>query len=315
MIVGSGLIAGRPTETREAQLLSASQASVAVIPPSTGITAPVIYDARSEQRNDASSATSSGCPPRLRAVPWTSWGNRSAAPGPPDSSVSMKPGQMAMARMPRVPYSTAAALVKEMTPAFAAEYTLTGKAVALIPPVDDQLRITPPPQPSRVLMPCLVPKKTPRKSTSMTRSYSSAVTSASGAAAPIPATLRTASTRPKTSSAAANMASTWFSLVTSQRNGTTASPSSAAVSSSRPLMSAASTRAPSRTKARLQALAIPEPAPVITATLPSSSFIRSSDAVPWVVIAQLLDDPSRSATLVPLAGSSGGGHLWRRGCG
>ena len=51
----------------------------------------------------------------------------------------MNPGQMAMARMPWVPYSTAAALVNAMTPALAAEYTLTGKAVALMPPVDDQL--------------------------------------------------------------------------------------------------------------------------------------------------------------------------------
>jgi hypothetical protein len=36
-------------------------------------------------------------------------------------SVSMKPGQMAIARMPRVPYSTAAALVNAITPALAAE--------------------------------------------------------------------------------------------------------------------------------------------------------------------------------------------------
>src|SRR5262245_18631639 len=78
--------------------------------------------------------------------------------------------------------------------------------------------------------------------------------------------------RPNASRAAANMASTWASCVTSQRNGTTAAPSSFAVSCSRPLMSAANTRAPSRTKARAEARAIPEPAPVMTATLPSSSF-------------------------------------------
>src|SRR3954449_1461414 len=54
-------------------------------------------------------------------------------------------------------------------------------------------------------------------------------------------------------------------------NGTTASPSVAAVSSSRPLMSAASTLAPSRTNTSAVARAIPEPAPVMTATFPSSS--------------------------------------------
>jgi hypothetical protein len=36
-------------------------------------------------------------------------------------SVRMKPGQMALARIPRWPYSTAAALVTAMTPALAAE--------------------------------------------------------------------------------------------------------------------------------------------------------------------------------------------------
>lgn len=57
----------------------------------------------------------------------------------------MKPGHMAIARMAWVPYSTAAALVSAMTPAFAAEYTLTGNGVAFVPPVDDQLTMTLPP--------------------------------------------------------------------------------------------------------------------------------------------------------------------------
>src|SRR5215472_10540193 len=146
-------------------------ASVAAMPPSTGMTAPVMYVARSEHRNEASSATSSGWPPRLSAVPCTTCGFRSAAPGPPAISVSMKPGQIAMARMSWVPYSTAAALVNAMTPAFAAEYTLTGDGLkALRPTVADQLTMTPPPVASIVLMPCLVPCQTPRRSASMTRS-------------------------------------------------------------------------------------------------------------------------------------------------
>src|SRR2546423_12720465 len=87
----------------------------------------------------------------------------------------------------------------------------------------------------------------------------------------MPATLSTASTCPKASRTAANMASTSSSVVTSTWNGTTASPSSAAVSFSAPLMSAANTLAPSRTNTSDAAFAIPDPAPVMTATLPSSS--------------------------------------------
>jgi hypothetical protein len=41
-------------------------------------------------------------------------------------------------------------------------------------------------------------------------------------------------------------------------------------------MSAATTRAPSRTKTFTDAFAIPEPAPVMTATLPSNSPIEDS---------------------------------------
>src|SRR6185312_4117917 len=44
-----------------------------------------------------------------------------------------------------------------------------------------------------------------------------------------------------------------------------------------PLMSAATTLAPSRTNAFTDAFAIPDPAPVMTATLPSSIPIRAPD--------------------------------------
>ena len=98
----------------------------------------------------------------------------------------------------------------------------------------------------------------------------------------MPATLSTASTRPNCSTAAAIMASTSASWVTSQCTGRTSPPTSAAVSCSAPLMSAATTLAPSRTKTLTDALPMPDPAPVITATLPSSSPImrlRSSGRV------------------------------------
>ena len=47
-----------------------------------------------------------------------SCGNRAPEPGPPVRAVSTKPGHTALARTPCVPYSTAADLVNEMTPAF-----------------------------------------------------------------------------------------------------------------------------------------------------------------------------------------------------
>ncbi len=104
-------------------------------------------------------------------------------------------------------------------------------------------------------------------------------------ALPIPATLHTTSTRPNTSSARANMASTSASWVTSTWQGTTASPAWSAVSCSAPLMSAARTWAPSSTNNSVEAFAIPEPAPVMTATLPSSkpmtiSLCRPPEVIP-----------------------------------
>src|SRR5690348_16952137 len=109
-----------------------------VLPPSMGMTAPVMKLDRSDARNEASSATSSGWPARFIAAPSTSCGKLSMAACPPESSVTMRPGQMAFARMPLVPYSTAAALVNAITPAFAALYTLVGMSDALSPPIDDQ---------------------------------------------------------------------------------------------------------------------------------------------------------------------------------
>src|SRR5262245_53908320 len=86
----------------------------------------------------------------------------------------------------------------------------------------------------------------------------------------MPATLSTTSTRPNVRTAAAIMASTSASLVTSQCTARALPPNSAAVSCSAPLMSAATTLAPSRTNTLTDAFAIPDPAPVITATLPSN---------------------------------------------
>ena len=84
--------------------------------------------------------------------------------------------------MPFAPYSTAAALVNAITPAFAAEYTLVGMSDAFMPPIDDQLRITPPPVGSIVADAVLRAEQHALRSTAMIRSYSSSVMSASGCA-------------------------------------------------------------------------------------------------------------------------------------
>ena len=104
----------------------------------------------------------------------------------------------------------------------------------------------------------------------MIRSYCSMVTSATMAASAMPATLSTASSRPNSVTAVAIIRSTSASCATSHCTGTTPSPTAAAVSFCAPLMSAATTRAPSRTKISTDALPMPDPAPVMTATLPSN---------------------------------------------
>src|SRR6266576_972250 len=58
--------------------------------------------------------------------------------------------------------------------------------------------------------------------------------------------------------------------------GNTPAPTSAAVSFCAPLMSAATTCAPSRTKILTVSRAMPEPAPVMTATFPSNMPLEDS---------------------------------------
>src|SRR5262249_44797566 len=92
------------------RVASRRQASFAAQPPSTGTIAPGTNDARSDTRNAATSATSDGLPAR----PSAAFSNISGYFSPPDApmiSVRMKPGQIALTRMPCLPYSTAASLV------------------------------------------------------------------------------------------------------------------------------------------------------------------------------------------------------------
>src|SRR4051794_2541956 len=119
----------------------------------------------------------------------------------------------------------------------------------------------------------------------------------------MPAQLSIASSCPNSATAACTAASRSDSLVTSQCTGTTSPPTSAAVSFSAPLMSAATTFAPSRANTFTDALPIPDPAPVTTATFPSSSPIASSPLLTGGLLSRQ-DDGTKSregATLTTTA--------------
>ena len=128
--------------------------------------APLTNEARSEHRNAATWATSSGCPARWSDAFSYISGNF-APPDAPMISVSMNPGQRALARIPWCPYSADADLVTEMTPALAALYTDVDIPPddAFNPPTDDQLTIDPPPAAIIAGMPYFIPRRTPRRST------------------------------------------------------------------------------------------------------------------------------------------------------
>src|SRR6185312_15857884 len=183
-------------------------------PPSTGMIAPETNDARSEHRNAATSATSSGRPPRPSDAFFAISGNCDP-PDAPMISVSMNPGQTQFTRTPLRPYSADADLVSETTPALAALYTEVAIACsdARNPPTDDQLTTAPPPASRRRGMPYFMPRKTPRRSTSITVSKSLISVLWIGPPIPMPATLRTASTCPNSATAASNSAATSGSML------------------------------------------------------------------------------------------------------
>ena len=108
------------SEPRPAPSDVGRQPTLAVVPPSIEMTAPVMKLARSDARNEASSATSSGWPARLSADASMSCGNRAPEPGPAGQRGLDEAGAHGVGADALVPYSTAADLVNEMTPAFEA---------------------------------------------------------------------------------------------------------------------------------------------------------------------------------------------------
>src|SRR5262249_37779090 len=99
----------------------------ALRPPSAGITAPLIMRDSSEARKRAMWAMSSGSPiangcRRRSSMPSRGGAERSASAGPRRLRIlseSTTPGQMALARIPRGPYSPASARVSARIAPFA----------------------------------------------------------------------------------------------------------------------------------------------------------------------------------------------------
>ena len=123
---------------------------------------------------------------------------------------------------------------------------------------------------------CFMQAHTPRRLIAVTRSKTSAGSSAASLGGTwTPALLKAKSSRPKVSTAALTMAATLSSSETSQRTPRTRWPadvnSSVAVPSVASLMSAMTTEAPASANARAVARPMPELPPVTRATCPAKS--------------------------------------------
>src|SRR6266571_4469870 len=117
------LAAAHPLQRRLVGPLALRRRYHAAVPPSTGITAPVMKDDRGDSRNSTTSATSSVRPSRPSGI----WAVSAASP--PDMrsqagaiGTSMKPGATVFTRMPRPASSQAPTLVRPSIAAFDAEY-------------------------------------------------------------------------------------------------------------------------------------------------------------------------------------------------
>src|SRR5262249_9440247 len=177
-------------------------------------------------------------------------------------------------RMPWRAYSSAAALVMPATPCLAAVYAGTRMA-PVSPMMDEVLTMAPLPCLSICVISAFMHSHTPVKLTASTWFQSSSLHSCvSTLLPPMPALLNAQSSRPYVSTALATIVSTSCDFDTSVLTKIASAPLSLTiVNVSWPPASttSASTRlAPSRTKILAVARPMPEPAPVISAILPSN---------------------------------------------
>src|SRR3954469_19196783 len=185
--------------------------------------------------------------------------------------VSMMPGQMAHTWMPCSASSAFSDSLMPTTPNFDAEYgAMPGAATR--PAIDAVFTIEDRP-------PCAIIRVTnarttsarPSRFTPITRCQSSTVVCSISAAWPMPALLWSTSTRPSSSNTREANASTASGSVTSTTCACALPPiSRATASADSPFTSATCTFAPSFANSSALARPIPEPAPVITTTLPAN---------------------------------------------
>ena len=180
---------------------------------------------------------------------------------------------MALARTPFGPNCTASDFVSAITAPLLAVYASCGTDDPTRATKDAMLMTEPPPARISSGMPCLQHSARPRTLIAMVRSQicSDMVSTDSSAWSKTPALLYRTFRDPNRSTAVRMIRWTSASLVTSPVAATALSPRSPTVScTASALTSTATTRAPSRTNTWVATRPIPPPAPVMSATLPSS---------------------------------------------
>src|SRR6266568_1599724 len=248
-------------------------------PPSRTRDWPVINEARSEHIQTTASAISLGVPNRPigcrpRICFWISGSpKRRSAMG-----VSITAGHTTFTRMPLRAFSSAAVLVRAITPCLLAQY-VPAPAKPMRPATDAMLTMAPPP-------PCLSicwisyfrQSHTPLRLMSITRSQSPSDCSATGLKLPsIPALLNATSKRPNFSTVFQTSASTSVAFDTSVLTNKPSPPAARTRSivsfpsdSRRP---ATTTLAPAFAKSTAVSRPIPDVPPVTIPTLPCNSAV------------------------------------------
>src|SRR5713101_6384540 len=190
-------------------------------------------------------------------------------------------GAIALTRIPFPASSPEAALVRPITPAFAAEYAASPPLDASQPAADAMFTIAPFPWLIMCGKTARIVQKVPLRQTFITRSQVSSLSSQIGSSLLIPALLNSTSIRPNFSIVFATASSICFRSVTSTTTPSTSRlncllSSSASSPVRRGCASVIAIFAPSSRKRVATAWPIPAPAPaVINATLSCSSTLSS----------------------------------------
>src|SRR6266545_7066718 len=252
------------------------------MPPSTTNCEAVMNEASSLARNATAAAISSGsakrpigtCTSRLAAR------SGSLAKSSMSSGVATGPGQSALIRMPSRANCTPSSRVMASTPPLLAVYAICDVAAPSSATNDAVLMIEPLPCRCMCGIAYLQQRNTLVVFTLSTRSQASrpVIRIESSSGGEMPALLNAMSTRPYRSATPSNKARTDASSLTSHAQNSPPTSAAAAFPASS-AMSTQTSRAPSAANRRTVASPIPLPAPVTTATRPSSLCTRPSSLI------------------------------------